>query len=54
MRNRPARRARDETEPLLPVDAVDLVDDTIDIVVEFGALFLDLAVERDQLLDRMT
>ncbi|MET4825857.1 hypothetical protein ABH972_003446 [Bradyrhizobium ottawaense] len=51
MRDAPARRARDEAEPLLPVDAIDLVDDAIDIVVELGALFLDALVERDQLLD---
>ncbi len=53
VRDRPARRARDEAEPLLPVDAVDLVDDAVDVVVELGALLLDLAMERDQLLDRM-
>ena len=49
VRDRPARRARDEAEPLLPVDAVDLVDDAVDVVVERGALLLDLAMERDQL-----
>ena len=53
VRDRPARRPRDEAEPLLPVDAVDLVDDAVDVVVEPGALLLDLAVKRDQLLDRM-
>ncbi len=54
VRNRPARRARDEAEPFLPVDAVDLVDDAVDVVVERGALLLDLLMERDQLLDRVT
>src|SRR5439155_1237428 len=54
VRNGPARRARDEAEPLLPVDPVDLVDDAVDVVVELGALFLDLAVKRDQMLDGMT
>src|SRR6202035_2405480 len=53
MRDRPARRARDEAEALLPVEAVDLVDDAVDIVIEPGALFLDLAVKRDQLFDRV-
>src|SRR6202000_3384400 len=53
VRDRPARRARHEAEPLLPVEAVDLVDDAVDVVVELGALLLDLAVERDQLLYRM-
>ena len=38
MRNRPARSTRDESEPLLPIDAVDLIDDAIDVVVELGAL----------------
>src|ERR1700688_4831739 len=54
VRDRPARRARHEAEALLPVEAVDLVDDTVDVVIEFGALLFDLAVKRDQLLDRMT
>ena len=53
VRDRPARRARHEAEPLLPVDAVDLVDDAVDVVVEPGALLLDLAMKRDQLLDRV-
>src|SRR5262245_15874995 len=50
MRDAPARRARNETEPLLPVDAIDLVDDAVDIVVEFGPPFLDLPMEREELL----
>ena len=52
VRDRPARAARHEAEPLLPVEAVDLVDDAVDVVVERGALRLDLAVEGQQLLDR--
>src|SRR5207245_11377510 len=54
MCDRPARRARYEAEPFLPVEAVHLVDDAVDVVVELGALLFDLAVEGDQLLDRMT
>ena len=53
MRDRPARRARHEAEPLLPVEAVDLVDDAVDVVVEPGPLLLDLAMKGDQLLDRV-
>ena len=52
VRDRPARIARDEAEPLLPVEPVDLVDDAVDVVVELGALRLDVAVEREQLFDR--
>ena len=53
VRDRPARRARDEAEPLLPVETVDFVDDAVDVVVEIGAGLLDFAVESDELLDRM-
>src|SRR6185312_1275692 len=45
MRDAPAWRARHEAEPFLPIDAIDLVDDAIDVVVEPGAAFLDLAME---------
>jgi hypothetical protein len=34
VRNGPARRAGDEAEVALPVEAVDLVDDAIDVVAE--------------------
>src|SRR5712672_1015347 len=50
VRDRPAWRARYEAQPLLPVEPVDLVDDAVDVVIEFGARFLDLAVERYQLI----
>ena len=33
-RDRPARGARDEAEPLLQVEPVDLVDDAVDVVAE--------------------
>src|SRR6202011_5033616 len=52
VRDRPARGARYEAEPLLPVDALELVVDTVDVVVELGALGLDIAMERQQGLDR--
>ena len=48
----PARRARDEAEPLLQVEPVELVDDAVDVVVEPGALALDVAVGVEHLLDR--
>src|SRR6202035_1170099 len=44
VRDRPARRARHEAEPLLPVEPVDLVDHAVAVVIEFGALLLDAAV----------
>src|SRR5215467_7723537 len=49
----PARRARNETKPLLPIDAVDLVDDAVDVVIELGPTFLDLAMKGDELLGRV-
>ena len=52
MRDRPARRARHETEPLLPIEAVDLVDDAVDVVIEAGAPGLDVAMELQQFVDR--
>ena len=52
VRDRPARIARHEAEPLLPVEAVDLVDDAVDVVIERGAFGLDLAVKLQQRLDR--
>ena len=53
VRDGPARGARDKAETFLPIEPIDLVDDAVDIVVEPGALLFDLAVKRDQLLDRM-
>ena len=46
----PARRARDEAEALLQIEAVDLVDDAVDVVAEPGALALDVAVGVEHLL----
>ncbi len=51
MRDRPARAARDEAEPLLPVEPVDLVDDAIDVVGQLSPLLLDLAIVLEQFLD---
>src|ERR1019366_3949733 len=53
VRARPARRRRDEAKPLLPVEAIDFIDDAVDVVVEIGAGLFDLAVEGEQFLDRM-
>src|SRR5258708_21244195 len=52
VRDRPARRARHETEALLPVDTVHFVDDAIDVVVEMGPLRLDLPMEDEQFIYR--
>src|SRR5262245_54857698 len=49
----PARRTRNETKSLLPVDTVNLVDDAVDVVVELGPAFLDLAMKGDELLGRV-
>src|SRR5205814_487165 len=49
----PTRSSRIEPEPPLPVEAVDLVDDAVDIVSELSALVLDLFVESEQFLDRV-
>ena len=50
----PARRARDEAQPLLPVEPVDLVDDAVDVVAERRrACAADLAIEGQHLLDAL-
>ena len=41
VRDRPAGTARDEAQPLLQREVVDLVDDAVDVVAEVGALGLD-------------
>src|SRR5580765_5690848 len=46
VRQRTARRARDEAELLLLVQAIDLVDDAIDFIRQSAALGADVAVER--------
>ena len=51
VRERPARIAGDEAEPLLPVQAIDFVDHAIDVVIEARALCLDLMVEREHGVD---
>ena len=52
VRDRPARRARDEAQTVLQIEPVDLVDDAVDIVAEVGALLLDMAVEGEKLFRR--
>src|SRR5437870_5636992 len=49
VRDRPARRPRDESQSLLPVEPVDLVDDTVDVVVELGPDEPDLVMKCQQL-----
>jgi hypothetical protein len=51
VRDRPARIPADEAQPFLEVDAVDFVNDAVDIIIEFGAPLRDAAVKRDQFLD---
>ena len=52
VREAPARRARDEAEPLLPVEPVDLVDDAVDVERQVGAGLLDRAVMGEHLRRR--
>ena len=44
--------ARHEAQALLPVEAVDLVDDAVNVIAERGALFLDAAIIGEQFIDR--
>ena len=53
VRDRPARTARDETQPLLKRKIVDLVDHAVDVVAEGRALGFDRAVVRQHLLGRL-
>ena len=50
VRDRPARRAADETEAVLQREVVDLVDHAVDVVVEVGALLRQLVVERERVV----
>ena len=52
VRDRPARAARHKTEPLLPVEPVELIDDAVDVVVELGTPLTDAAVKRQHLIHR--
>ncbi len=47
-----AGRAGDEAEPPLEIEAVELVDDAVDVVVEAGAAALDIAIGFKHFLDR--
>ena len=49
--DRPARRARDEAELELLVEAVDLDDDAVDLVLQLMALPLPLGVVLDHVVD---
>ena len=51
MRDGPARAARHEAQPFLPVDAVNLVNDAVDVVIEHCTPPLDIAVKTQQHLD---
>ena len=53
VRHRPARTARNEAEPALQGEIVDLVDDAVDVVAEIGAAGLDSAVMRQQFRRRV-
>ena len=53
VRDRPARRARDETQPLLQGKIVDLIDDTIDVVAEARPLLFDEVIVLDQPSNRI-
>src|SRR6185437_1711602 len=51
VRERPARGAADHAEPPLQFQVVDLVDDAVDVVGQFGSVLADLAVEIEDLGD---
>src|SRR5450830_1933413 len=48
VRQRETRCARDETELLLLVETIDLVDHTVDLVRQLAALGTDAVIERQQ------
>ena len=48
--DRPPRGPADETEALLPVEAVDLIDDAIDVVGQGGALVLQFLVDGEDVV----
>ena len=50
----PTRTARDEAKAVLQVEAIDFVDDAIDVVAEFRALLADLAVIGEQGIGGLT
>src|SRR5690242_8160062 len=43
---RPARRAGPEAESLLEIEAIDLVDNAVDVVAQTGPALLDLPIDR--------
>ncbi len=49
MRHRPARGARDEAEPLLQRQIIDLVDDAVDVIAERRPLLFDGMILREHL-----
>jgi len=49
----PARAARDETQPLLPVQPVDLVDHPVDVIAEARAVGLQPAIDVHQSVDAL-
>ncbi len=52
MRERPAWCAPDKAQPRLPVEPVDLVDDTVDVERQIGAHPLDVAINVQRRLGR--
>ncbi len=54
MSDRPPGRPRDKAEALLKVQPVDLVDHTIDIIIELGTAFLDAVIDPEKLFHGFT
>ena len=48
---RPSRRARAKAEAFLEIEAVDLVDDAVDVVAERGAVLFDLTIGFQHFVD---
>ncbi len=49
----PARRPADHAEPRLPVEAVDFVDDAVDVVGERRAVLAEIVMEGEGILERL-
>ena len=54
MRDSPTRRPADHAKPVLPIQAIDLVDDAIDVVREIGTMLQNLTMKGQRLIHTAT